>query len=93
MSQKKRIHALVSGSVQGVGFRFFTERQAKSFGLVGEVRNRGDGRVEVTAEGNEPDLKKFIKVLESGPSLSHVSAVDVDWFESTGQFKDFSVTF
>ncbi len=93
-NQNKQIHAFVSGRVQGVGFRYFTERQAKSLGLTGEVRNLRDGRVEVVAEGNETILQEFIQILQRGPSaFAHVTSVDVDWLQPSGQYRDFSVSF
>ncbi|HOJ62614.1 MAG TPA: acylphosphatase [bacterium] len=93
MSEQNRIHALVSGRVQGVGFRYFTQRVAQSMNLVGEVRNTRDGRVEIIAEGDPQTLKKFLRRIEEGPSLSHVSAVDVEWMPATGRYDSFEVTF
>ncbi|HQH70790.1 MAG TPA: acylphosphatase [bacterium] len=93
MSEKNRIHALVSGRVQGVGFRYFTQRVAESMNLVGEVRNTRDGRVEIIAEGDPPTLKKFLRRIEEGPSLSHVRAVDVEWMPASGRYDSFEVTF
>jgi len=61
--------------VQGVGFRAFVERQARSLGLSGYVRNAADGRVEGVACGGQPDLAEFKKHLERGPSMAHVTAV------------------
>lgn len=66
----------VSGRVQGVGFRFFAQREAKSLGLRGWVRNLPDGRVEVYAMGDERSLKKFRKLLASGPASAHVIGVE-----------------
>ncbi|RJP31161.1 MAG: acylphosphatase [Candidatus Omnitrophota bacterium] len=94
MNKNKRIHAFVSGRVQGVGFRYFVERRAQSLGLVGEVRNLGDGRVEVVAEGEEATLKELIAILQRGPSaLAHVASVDVQWSEAFGRHRDFSIAF
>ncbi len=93
MSDKKHIHALVSGRVQGVGFRYFVQRIARSMDLTGEVRNMGDGRVEIFAEGVESSLLTFIKKVEQGPALSHVSSVDVNWSPAIGAHKDFNTTY
>lgn len=93
MNPKKHIHALVSGRVQGVGFRYFVERIAQSMGVVGEVRNLGDGRVEIRAEGEEALLDSFLKKVEQGPGLSHVTSIDVDWSPAIGVYKRFDVTY
>lgn len=92
-NEAKRIHAVVSGRVQGVGFRYFVQRTAIALGLTGRVRNLGDGRVEVYAEGDEETLQLFIQALEKGPALSHVRSVDVQWSPAIGQYSDFNVTY
>ena len=67
---------LVSGRVQGVGYRYFALRRAEALGVRGFVRNLDDGRVEVVAEGPEAALAEFEGALRQGPSFSSVSAVD-----------------
>ncbi len=89
--QLKGIHVVVSGVVQGVGFRWFVERVARNLGLVGYVRNLYDGSVEAYAEGGEDVLNAFHKELKIGPRSAHVSGVKVDWQEYTGNFKDFRI--
>lgn len=64
---------LVEGSVQGVGFRYFTWRTAKRFGLTGWVRNLPDGRVEALAEGDSARLSQFEAELRRGPSMASVT--------------------
>jgi len=93
MSERKQIQAWVSGRVQGVGYRYFAERNAVALKLNGEVKNLWDGRVEVIAEGEESALNKFIAVLEKGPSFGHVTSVDVEWSPASGRYKGFSITF
>jgi acylphosphatase len=65
----------VSGFVQGVGFRNFTEGEARRLNLTGYVRNLRDGRVEAYAIGTPAQLAKFGEVLERGPRFSNVSGV------------------
>jgi acylphosphatase len=67
---------IVSGRVQGVGFRYFALREAESLGLVGFVRNLPDGSVEVVAEGDEPPLARFEERLREGPGFARVSGID-----------------
>ncbi len=93
MSEKRHIHAFVSGRVQGVGFRHYTSRCAEGYGLVGEVRNLADGRVEIIAEGEEAKLKKFLEDIKRGPSMSHVADVNVNWAPAYGYYRNFSVSF
>lgn len=93
MSETKRIHVLINGRVQGVGYRYFAQNAAQALGLVGEVRNLVDRRVELVAEGPESDLKKLLKRLEQGPSLSHVSSLEVDWRAAQGRYSRFDITY
>ena len=68
----------VSGQVQGVGFRFFTQEAARREGLTGFVRNLDDGRVEAVAEGDLVAVARFERALHSGPSLARVADVSVE---------------
>ena len=75
---------LVSGRVQGVGYRWFAVRAAQELGLSGWVRNLPDGRVEALAEGNEDQLERFVERLRKGPIASKVNGVDSLDAEPTG---------
>ncbi len=86
-----RLHATVEGRVQGVGFRAFVEQSAEALELKGWVRNRWDGSVEVTAEGERPDLEKLLLALRRGPRASGVAEVRFEWQPATGEFTYFSV--
>jgi acylphosphatase len=65
----------VSGMVQGVGFRFFTQRAADGLGVAGYARNLSDGRVEVYAIGTKQQLESLRDLLQRGPRMASVSAV------------------
>lgn len=69
--------ALVSGSVQGVGYRFFARNAARALGIRGHARNLPDGRVEVLACGEAAALDEFIARLREGPKWSRVTDVEV----------------
>jgi acylphosphatase len=69
---KKRIYARVSGSVQGVGFRYFTRRKATELGLGGYVRNMSNGSVELEVEGPKEALDTFLNSVMRGPAGSRV---------------------
>jgi acylphosphatase len=89
----KRIHVQISGRVQGVAFRWVTEDVANQLKVVGWVSNLYDGRVEVTAEGEEQILNKFLEFLSQGPRHAKVTDIQVEWLEYTGEFKKFEILF
>lgn len=70
-------HFLITGRVQGVGFRYFAQAVADREGLHGWVRNLSDGRVEVTAEGEADAIERFEHAVRHGPRGARVEAVDV----------------
>jgi len=76
---------VISGRVQGVGFRYFTEATAAREGILGWVRNTPDGRVEVVAEGDAEALERFERSLRHGPRGARVERVDVDDTSPTGE--------
>jgi acylphosphatase len=86
-----RLHAIIEGRVQGVGFRYFVVEVAELLGVYGWVRNRWDNTVEVLAEGDRAVLEKLLDALGRGPRGAYVSGVKVDWEKSTGEFHSFRV--
>jgi acylphosphatase len=76
-----RAHIVVLGMVQGVGFRWFTAREAQGLGLSGFVRNLGDGSVEVEAEGERGIVEELIKRLKVGPQSADVQDLRIIWQE------------
>jgi acylphosphatase len=82
---------LVSGRVQGVGFRFFTEAAAAHEGLHGFVRNLPDGRVEIAAEGDAEALERFERHVRHGPPGAAVERVDVEERMPDGRHSGFSI--
>jgi len=90
-TQLVRLHTIVQGRVQGVGFRAFVEQSAEALELKGWVRNRWDGSVEVTAEGERQDLEKLLATLRRGPRASDVVEVRFEWQPASGEFTFFSV--
>ena len=89
----ERLHAVIGGDVQGVGFRYFVMRQARSLGVRGWVRNRDDGSVELVAEGERADLERLLEAARRGPSQARVGEVRVDWSGASGDLKPFDLTF
>jgi acylphosphatase len=88
---QRRLHAVVKGRVQGVGFRVFVQQYAAGLKLTGWVRNTFAGDVEILAEGSEPALENLIFLLEAGPRGSHVIQVDRNWSDAAGEFSEFSI--
>lgn len=89
----ERVRALVTGSVQGVGFRYFVLRTARAAGLSGFVKNLRDGSVEVVAEGPREELERLARNISEGPGRGCVKDVRLKWSESTGEFESFEVSF
>jgi acylphosphatase len=69
---------IVSGRVQGVGFRYFAQDTARREGIHGYATNNDDGSVEVVAEGEAESLERFERALRRGPSRSRVENVVID---------------
>lgn len=90
MPRKKLI---VSGRVQGVGFRHFARLEAAKYGITGFVRNRIDGCVLIEAQGDKTSLEGFIAAMHIGPSHSEISDVSVADLEEKQYEVGFTVTF
>ena len=86
-----RAHILVSGRVQGVGYRAFAARVATQRALVGGVRNLDDGRVELDVEGSRETIEALLVDLEVGPPAARVKAVTVEWNPGTERFIEFHI--
>ncbi len=82
---------IISGVVQGVGYRFFTQRAAAEHQIVGYVRNLENGDVEVVAEGELQQMKDFKKKLMEGPRFSVVKNVEEIVLEPTGNYSSFRI--
>ncbi len=83
---------VISGRVQGVGFRWFVLRAAKRLGVTGWARNLWDGRVEVMGQGPLSVLHDFEKTLHKGPQLSNVEKVEkVEVTSEVSTFKSFEI--
>lgn len=81
----------IRGLVQGVGFRFFTQRAAARYQVRGYVKNNRDGRVEVLAEGSEKMVEGFKHDLTAGPTYSRVDEVEELVVEPSGLYSAFRV--
>jgi acylphosphatase len=88
---RRRLEAVVRGAVQGVGFRWFVQREAVLLGLVGWTANAADGSVEVVAEGPDAALEQLVALLRQGPGGASVRSVDVGYVTARGGLVDFVI--
>jgi len=88
----ERAKIFVSGRVQGVLFRDFTQRWASSLGLTGWVKNLFDGRVEVLVEGEKDKINQLIGKLREGPQRARVDDLVLNWEEYKGEYSGFHIT-
>jgi acylphosphatase len=89
----KKASIRVIGLVQGVNYRYNTQRKGDELGLVGTVRNMLDGSVHIVCEGEESAVLGLIEWCRRGPRGAFVEQVDVAWAEPSGSFSGFSITY
>ena len=93
VNQKMQLYVLISGKVQGVGFRHFTRVNATKLGIKGYAKNLTNGKVEVVAEGKKEQLYALVRQLRIGPTPSKVDNVKIEERDFTGQFDSFGIRF
>lgn len=89
----RRIRAIVSGRVQGVAFRASTVTEARRLGVVGWVKNRTDGSVELEAEGPDDMVAALVQWCHEGPPSARVARVAVDELRPTGGDREFAISY
>lgn len=80
----KRVHVYVSGKVQGVYYRKFTQENAEERGVNGWVRNLPDGRVEAVFEGEKESIQELLERCRDGPDMAVVENIKLNWGEPEG---------
>jgi acylphosphatase len=90
-SNISRLHTVVEGRVQGVGFRYFVLSKAQQLNITGWVRNTPEGDVEVLGEGNREELEELLSALRKGPRSAFVTNIQEKWGTPTGEFQNFNV--
>jgi acylphosphatase len=94
MAELVHLKAVVHGRVQGVYYRAFTSRVAKSLGLKGFVRNLvGGGDVEIEADGDKSKLEEFLRQLEVGPPEALIENIETAWSDYKGVYPGFDVRY
>jgi acylphosphatase len=86
-----RARILISGDVQGVGFRYFAQDVADLLPVTGSVRNVPSGEVEIVVEGDRHAIDRLIAEVSEGPRFSRVSNVTVEWSRAEGRFTGFRI--
>jgi acylphosphatase len=84
-------HILISGFVQGVGYRRFVRHHALKLGLTGWVKNLPDNRVEAIFQGSREKMEEIIKICKKGPFLSEVKDVQVEFEDAREAFNSFDI--
>ena len=92
MAENVRAHVYIEGRVQGVAFRWETQREATRHQVKGWVRNLPDKRVEAVFEGARPQVNAVLDWCRQGPAISRVDEVDIHWEAFEGEFEDFAIT-
>lgn len=87
----KQVHIFITGSVQGVGFRFFIKSHARQFSIVGWAANTEDGKVEAVLQGSEENIIDLIEKCKKGPFLAEVKNIDVKWEDVVERYGDFQL--
>ncbi|HIK45039.1 MAG TPA: acylphosphatase [Leptolyngbyaceae cyanobacterium M65_K2018_010] len=85
------VRAIVHGIVQGVGFRYHTQRVAQQLGVTGYVRNLADGRVEIVAVGPETSVDALLTWAHQGPGSAQVTQVEVTPYDGSPSFDGFTI--
>ena len=88
---RARLHLIIRGRVQGVGFRFAAYDEAKDLALAGWVRNLASGDVEIVAEGSRENLQMLAAWAHQGPPSARVTEVHEEWSDFTSEFNEFRV--
>ena len=89
----RRIRAIVSGRVQGVAYRASACTEARRLGVVGWVKNRDDGSVELEAEGPDDMVAALIQWCHEGPPAARVARVAVEEMPAGGSDRDFTIAY
>ena len=89
--KKKRFHIVVSGRVQGVGYRYSAAKAAAKYQVSGWVKNNFDGAVELECEGDEQKLNYFIAWLKDGPPGARVTSVEIKEKQYQGIYSRFTI--
>jgi len=89
----KTYKILLSGRVQGVGFRYFSQSRASKYNIKGFVRNTYASKVEIVCQGEEEELQQFINEVRKGPAFSVVSDIEIEEIKKPQKYDSFDIKF
>ncbi|MDD5260096.1 MAG: acylphosphatase [bacterium] len=92
VNELKAVHIIVKGTVQGVGFRYYTRQLASTLGLSGFVKNLANGDVEIEAEGSKEGLQSLIHDLRNNKMAEYVADLKIEWSAYQNKYKDFVIS-
>lgn len=84
---------IVSGRVQGVGYRFFAVKAAKKYRIKGTVQNLPDATVRIVCTGNTDKMQLFINTLRKGPFMASVDNLSIKQIDTNEEFRDFEIVY
>jgi len=90
-NKQTRGHIFISGRVQGVAFRYYSQKTAQKLGVTGWTRNCMNGKVEIMVEGEKENVIQFIDWCHVGPWSAIVENVDIIWENYRGEFVSFNI--
>ncbi|WP_428910972.1 acylphosphatase [Niallia sp. Krafla_26] len=88
-----QLHIIVSGKVQSVGYRYFSQMKAVQYGVTGWAKNLSDGSVEIMAKGEKDDLDAFVADLKVGNPFSKIEHMEIKEVEETEDFHSFTIKY
>jgi len=91
-SQEIRAQVIITGKVQGVGFRAWVQKVARERSLSGEVQNQSDGTVKAILEGDDLMVKEVLDLCKDGPKAARVDRTDVSFEQFVGEYDGFRIT-
>lgn len=88
-----QLQIVVSGKVQGVGYRYFAQMKAVQFGITGWVKNRSDGAVEMVTTGTKENLDLFIDEIRRGNPFSTVDQIEISEISTGEKYQSFTIKY
>ncbi|MCM3585523.1 acylphosphatase [Mesobacillus maritimus] len=88
-----QLQIVVSGRVQGVGYRYFTQMKATQLQITGWTKNRSDGKVEIIATGSKENLDLFIEEIRKGNPFSTVDQIEINQLDNIEKYQSFMIKY